>query len=202
MTQELEALLATGPDDEELDRLRATLADRAAASDVLDVAYRTLDTPVGELLLAATPDGLVRLAYPREGHDAVLAALAAEVSPRVLAAPRRLDQAARQLDEYFSRGRRQFDVPVDLRLRSGFRRRVLESLRQLPYGGTVSYGVLAGELGSPRASRAVGSACATNPVPIVVPCHRVVRGDGAIGGYVGGPAVKARLLELEAQPVR
>jgi len=202
MTQDLEALLATGPDDPALDRLRATLADRAAASDVLDVAYRTLDTPIGELLIAATPDGLVRLAYPREGHDAVLAALAAEVSPRVLAAPRRLDDAARQLDEYFARRRRRFDVPVDLRLRSGFRRRVLESLRQLPYGDTVSYGVLAGELGSPRASRAVGSACATNPVPIVVPCHRVVRGDGAIGGYVGGTAVKARLLELEAQPVR
>lgn len=199
MSNDLEAVLAAGHDDEALDRVRTELARRAAANGVLDVAYRTLDTPVGTLLLAATPDGLVRLAYPRQGHEAVLAALAAEISPRVLAAPRRLDDAARQLDEYFAGRRQRFELGVDLRLRSGFRRRVLESLRQLPYGSTVSYGVLAGELSSPRASRAVGTACATNPVPIVVPCHRVVRADGAPGGYVGGTEAKAVLLALEAR---
>lgn len=201
MTHEVETLLAFDTDDEALARLRAELARRAAARGVLDVAYRTLDTPLGALLLAATQDGLVRLAYSREGHEAVLAALAVDVSPRVLAAPRRLDSAARQLDEYFAGSRQRFELPVDLRLRSGFRRRVLEALRQLPFGKTVSYGVLAGEVGSPRASRAVGSACATNPVPIVVPCHRVVRGDGAIGGYVGGADAKATLLALEAAAV-
>jgi methylated-DNA-[protein]-cysteine S-methyltransferase len=202
MSHDVEALLATGDDNDALDRLRSELARRAAASGVLDIAYRTLDTPVGALLLAATPDGLVRVAYPREGHDAVLAALAAEVSPRILTAPRRLDDAARQLDDYFAGRRQRFELAVDLRLRSGFRRRVLDLLRQLPYGATVSYGVLAGELGSPRAGRAVGSACATNPVPIVVPCHRVVRGNGAIGGYVGGSGAKALLLELEAGPAQ
>jgi methylated-DNA-[protein]-cysteine S-methyltransferase len=202
MSQNVEALLATGDDDHAMERVRSELARRAADTGVLDVAYRTLDTPVGALLLAATPDGLVRVAYPREGHDSVLAALAAAVSPRVLAAPRRLDDAARQLDDYFAGRRQRFELAVDLRLRAGFRRRVLESLRQLPYGDTVSYGVLAGELGSPRAGRAVGGACATNPVPIVIPCHRVVRGDGAIGGYVGGSEVKALLLRLEAGPAQ
>lgn len=201
MTREVETLLATDTDDEALARLRDELARRAAAHGVLDVAYRTLDTPLGELLLAATQDGLVRLAYSLEGHETVLAALAVDVSPRVLAAPRRLDDAARQLDEYFAGRRQHFELPVDLRLRSGFRRRVLEALRQLPFGATVSYGLLAGELGSPRAGRAVGSACATNPVPIVVPCHRVVRGDGAIGGYVGGADAKATLLALETAAV-
>jgi methylated-DNA-[protein]-cysteine S-methyltransferase len=148
--------------------------------------------------VAATPDGIVRLAFALEGHDAVLDRLAATVSPRVLAAPARLDDAARQLDEYFAGRRRVFDLPVDLRLAQGFRRRVLDHLRDVPYGRTATYTALAAEAGSPRAVRAVGSACATNPVPIVVPCHRVVRTDGTIGQYLGGTEVKRALLAMEA----
>ena len=197
---EVEQRLAAGRDDG-IDRLRSELVRRAAAADLLDVAYRTIDTPVGELLLAATPDGLVRVAFAHEGHDAVLGDLSARVSPRILAAPTRLDDVARQLDQYFAGRLHRFDVPVDLRLRHGFRRRVLESLREVPYGRTVSYRTLAGEIGNPAATRAVGTACATNPLPVVIPCHRVVRADGALGGYLGGPAAKALLLDLEGRSV-
>lgn len=195
---ELEQRLAAGRDDG-IDRLRSELVRRAAATDLLDIAYRMVDTPVGELLLASTRDGLVRVAFAQEGHDAVLGDLSARVSPRILAAPARLDDVARQLEEYFAGRLHRFNVPVDLRLRHGFRRRVLESLREVPYGRTVSYGTLADEVGSPAATRAVGTACATNPLPVVIPCHRVVRADGALGGYRGGPAAKALLLELEAR---
>jgi methylated-DNA-[protein]-cysteine S-methyltransferase len=194
----LEQQLAAGRDDVGIDRLRGELARRAAAADLLDVAYRLIDTPVGELLVATTRDGLVRVAFADEGHDAVLGDLSARVSPRILAAPARLDDVARQFDEYFAGRLRRFDLAVDLRLRHGFRLRVLESLREVPYGRTVSYGALAGEIGNPTATRAVGSACATNPLPVVIPCHRVVRADGALGGYRGGSAAKALLLELEA----
>lgn len=178
-------------------RLRAALAHRAAEQGLLDVAYRELDTPVGELLLAATPAGLVRVAYAVQDFDAVLAALAEQVSPRVLRAPGRLDDAARQLDEYFTRRRHSFDLPVDLRLAHGFRRSVLERLPRVSYGRTVSYAALAADVGSPRAVRAVGTACATNPLPLVLPCHRVVRSDGTPGGYAGGAAAKRLLLDLE-----
>jgi methylated-DNA-[protein]-cysteine S-methyltransferase len=181
-----------------LDRLRGTLAERADRAGMLDVAYRVVDSPLGPLLLAATTDGLVRVAFDAEGHDAVLAALAEDVSPRVLRAVGRLDAAARQLDEYFGGRRRSFDVPVDLRLAHGFRRGVLEHLRSIPYGNTESYATVARAVGSPRAVRAAGSACATNPVPVVVPCHRVVRSDGSIGGYRGGSDGKRLLLALEA----
>lgn len=191
------ALATAGAPAGSLDRLRGALAARAAGAGVLDVAYRYLDTPVGRLLLAATPSGLVRVAYAREDHAAVLAVLAGAVSPRVLQAPARLDAVARQLDEYFARRRRAIDVPLDLRLRRGYRRLVLERLREVPYGATVSYGALAATTGNPRAGRAVGSACATNPLPVVIPCHRVVRGDGTPGGYVGGAEAKQVLLELE-----
>jgi methylated-DNA-[protein]-cysteine S-methyltransferase len=181
-----------------IDRLHAQLAARADRAGLLDVAYRTLDSPLGPLLLAATADGLVRVAFDGEGHDAVLGELAGHVSPRVLHAPARLDGTARQLDEYFGRARRRFDVPVDLRLARGFRRDVLEHLRAIPYGSTESYAVVARAAGSPNAVRAAGSACATNPVPIVVPCHRVVRSDGSVGQYRGGVAAKRLLLALEA----
>ncbi len=180
-----------------LSALRARLAAAAANDAILDVAYRTIDTPVGPLLLAATPTGLVRVAYHREDFDAVLATLAHRISPRVLQAPARLDPAAVELDEYFTGRRRSFDLPIDLQLAAGFRRRVLTALSDVGYGRTVSYAHLADEAGSPGAARAVGTACATNPLPVVIPCHRVVRSDGTPGGYLGGPAVKSLLLAHE-----
>ena len=180
-----------------LTRLRDGLADRAAEEGLLDVAYRTIDSPVGTLLLAATPLGLTRVAYEREDHDAVLSRLAEQVSPRVLHAPARLDGAARELDEYFAGRRRAFDLPLDLRLAHGFRRTVLTHLRDIAYGSTESYAVVAAAAGSPAAVRAVGTACANNPLPVVVPCHRVVRSDGSSGQYLGGPEVKRQLLSLE-----
>jgi methylated-DNA-[protein]-cysteine S-methyltransferase len=191
-------LLSRTDDARALADLRATLASRAEAEGLLDVAYRTIDSPVGRLLLAATPEGLVRVAFETEDADRVLSELATQVSPRVLLAPARLDAVASELEEYFAGRRHAFEVPVDLRLARGFRRAVLERLTQVPYAGTVSYGELAARAGSPRAVRAVGTACALNPVPLVVPCHRVVRSDGAPGGYRGGPDVKRRLLAMEA----
>jgi len=182
----------------ELRALHDRLAERAEASGLLDVAYRTIDTPVGTLLLAATPAGLVRVAYASEDHDAVLAALAARISPRVLNAPRRLEAPARELAEYFAGARRRFDLPLDLRLASGFRRAVLSQLPGIGYGRTASYAAVAAAAGRPRAVRAVGTACATNPLPIIVPCHRVIRSDGSPGRYLGGPAAKQLLLNLEA----
>lgn len=182
-----------------LDRLTARLAEAADRSGVLDVAYRTLESPVGRLLLAATDRGLVRVAFDREDHDAVLARLAQQVSPRLLHAPARLDAAARELDEYFAGRREGFDLPLDLQLAHGFRRAVLTHLREIGYGRTESYAQVALAAGSPRAVRAVGTACATNPLPIIVPCHRVVRSDGSYGQYLGGVEAKAQLLRLEAR---
>jgi len=182
----------------ELAVLHDRLAARADADGLLDVAYRTLDTPVGTLLLAATETGLVRVAYPIEGHDQVLQGLAARVSTRILNAPRRLDPAAREIDEYFAGRRRAFDLPLDYRLAAGFRRKVLGHLPGIGYGTTASYATVAAAVGSPRAFRAVGTACATNPLPVVVPCHRVIKSDGDLGNYRGGPAAKQLLLNLEA----
>ncbi len=186
-------------DDETLSRLHQRLERDAAADELLDVAYRTVDSPVGALLLAATTVGLVRVAYDVEGHDAVLARLAGSVSPRVLRAPARLDAAARQLDEYFTKRRTAFELPVDLRLAEGFRRSVVEHLRDIGYGRRESYAAVAAAIGNPRAVRAVGTACAHNPLPVVIPCHRVVRSDGTTGRYVGGPAAKSALLALERE---
>ena len=185
-------------DDDALARLHQRLEHAANTADVLDVAYRTIDTPVGTLLLAATTVGLVRVAYDVEGHDAVLGRLADTVSPRILRSPLRLDTVARQLDEYFAKRRTTFDVPVDLRLADGFRRSVIEHLRDIGYGDRESYATVAAAVGSPKAVRAVGTACARNPLPVVIPCHRVVRSDGSTGQYAGGPAAKATLLDLEA----
>lgn len=184
------------------ERLHERLAAAADDAGLLDVAYRTLDTPVGSLLLAATEQGLVRVAYEREDHAAVLERLALAVTPRVLRAPRRLDTVARELDEYFAGRRAGFDVPLDLRLAKGFRRTVLEHLTDVGYGHTASYATVALAAGNPRAVRAVGTACATNPLPVVLPCHRVVRSDGSIGQYVGGVAAKEALLTLEAHHPR
>jgi len=186
------------PDPGALADLHRRLESSAQAHGVLDVAYRTIATPVGDLLLAATEQGLVRVAYARQDHGLVLESLANQVSPRVLHAPRRLDATARQVDEYFGSGRRQFDLTLDLRLSKGFRRDVLAHLAQIAYGRTESYAQVALATASPRAVRAVGSACATNPLPLVVPCHRVVRSDGSPGGYAGGPEAKQTLLALEA----
>jgi methylated-DNA-[protein]-cysteine S-methyltransferase len=181
-----------------LTRLHSRLVSDADGAGVLDIAYRTLDTPVGALLLAATEQGLVRVAFEREDFDAVLESLAARVSARILNAPTRLDAAARQVDEYFAGTRRGFSVPLDWRLSSGFRRLVLEHLAGIGYGSTETYTEVALAAGSPRAVRAVGTACATNPLPIVVPCHRVLRSDGSLGGYLGGLDAKTTLLRLEA----
>ena len=186
------------PSPSELAVLRDRLGAAADREGLIDVAYRTVDSPHGPLLLAAGAAGLVRVAFAVEHHDDVLAALAATISPRLLEAPSRLDDVARQLDEYFAGRRRSFDVPVDLRLASGFRRTVLEHLRTIGYGRTESYAQAAAGAGNPAAVRAAASACSHNPVPIVVPCHRVVRSDGSIGRYLAGPAVKAALLDLEA----
>lgn len=178
-------------------RLRTRLVADAERDGVLDIGYRTVDSPIGSLLLAATTEGLVRIGFDCEGHDRVLAGLADRVSPRILRAPRRLDEAARQLGQYFAGTRRRFDIAVDLRLARGFRRAVLDHLGAIAYGTTASYAAVAAAAGSPAAVRAVGSACATNPVPVVVPCHRVIRSDGQIGQYLGGTDAKRVLLALE-----
>ena len=180
-------------------RLRSVFVERAATEGLIDVAYRSLDTPLGELLLAATTGGVVRVALPNESRDTVLQELADAVSPRILEEPLRLDDAARELSEYFDGKRRGFDLAVDLRLSHGFRRQVLERLRRIPFGETLSYSAVASSSGHPGASRAVGTACATNPVPLIVPCHRVVRSDGSIGNYAGGERAKRFLLDLESR---
>jgi methylated-DNA-[protein]-cysteine S-methyltransferase len=189
---------ASPADPGTLSRLRHRLGLAAEAEGLLDVAYTTIDSPLGTLLLAATPKGLVRVAYDVEDHDRVLCALAQRLSPRVLRAPQRLDAAARELDEYFSRQRRVFDLPLDMSLSKGFRQLVQRHLPEIGYGQTRTYRQVAELVGSPQAVRAVGTACATNPLPVIVPCHRVLRADGTPGGYVGGPGAKQALLSLEA----
>jgi methylated-DNA-[protein]-cysteine S-methyltransferase len=189
---------APASDTGTLARLHLRLEQAAEAEGLLDVAYTTVDSPVGPLLLAATPKGLVRVAYAAEGHDHVLETLAERISPRVLRAPRRLDAAARELEEYFGRRRQVFDLPLDRSLSKGFRQLVQRHLPEIGYGQTRTYGQVAELVGNPRAVRAVGTACATNPLPVVVPCHRVLRADGTPGGYVGGPEAKVTLLNLEA----
>jgi methylated-DNA-[protein]-cysteine S-methyltransferase len=185
-------------DAETLTRLHARLESDAARDDLLDITYRTIDTPLGTLLLASTERGLVRIAYAIENHDRVLDTLAAKVSPRILRSPRRLDDTARELDEYFAGARTSFDLPLDFTLSHGFRRNVLNHLPQIEFGHTESYAQVAQAAGSPRAVRAVGTACATNPLPLVVPCHRVVRSDGSYGQYAGGAEAKRMLLQMEA----
>lgn len=194
------ARLLAGPQDGDEDaiaRLRTRLADAAGEAGILDVAYRSIDTPVGPLLLAATGQGLIRVAYASEDHDRVLGQLASRVSPRVLRAPARLDNAAREIEEYFAGRRTRFGLPLDMRLATGFRREVLAQLPSIGYGHTASYAAMAAAAGRPRAFRAAGTACATNPLPVVVPCHRVIKSDGTLGRYAGGEAAKRALLTLE-----
>jgi methylated-DNA-[protein]-cysteine S-methyltransferase len=183
--------------DDDLGALHRRLEQDAQSAGVLDVAYRTVDTPVGPLLLAATTDGLVRVAYECEDFDRVLDVLANRVSPRVLRAPKRLDDAATEIEEYFAGRRTGFDLPLDYALSSGFRQLVQRHLPHIAYGHTQTYKDVAAIVGNPKAVRAVGSACATNPLPVVVPCHRVLRTDGSLGGYIGGLEAKSALLTLE-----
>ncbi|MFZ3415351.1 methylated-DNA--[protein]-cysteine S-methyltransferase [Arthrobacter sp. 3Tela_A] len=185
-------------EDAALARLHTRLTSAAQEQDLLDVAYTVMRSPVGELLLAATPAGLVRVGFGLEGHDAVLAQLALRVSPRILEAPGRLAEPVRQLEEYFAGNRKEFNLELDFRLATGFRRIVVERLPDIGYGSTASYAALAALAGNPGAVRAAGTACARNPLPVVVPCHRVVRSDGKIGNYLGGTEAKAALLAMEA----
>ena len=179
------------------DRAAAGLSKRAAEEGLLDIAYASLDLPVGRVLVASTPRGLLRVSFPTQPVDEVLAELAVAVSPRILEAPERLDAVRRELDEYFEGERTDFDLALDWRLTKGFRRRVLRATARIPYGETVTYADVAGSAGSPRGYRAAGSALGANPIPLVVPCHRVLRTGGALGGYGGGLAVKEQLLSLE-----
>ncbi|EFO98409.1 hypothetical protein CRE_15855 [Caenorhabditis remanei] len=192
------AALAAPVTPDTLAELHRRLEASAQAEGLLDVAYRVVDSPLGSLLLASTPRGLIRVAFATEDHDRVLENLATKVSPRVLRAPKRLDAAARELDEYFERKRKTFDLALDLSLSKGFRQLVQQHLPEIDYGQTRSYKQMAEMVGNPKAVRAVGTACATNPLPVVVPCHRVLRTDGTLGGYIGGLEAKSALLEMEA----
>jgi methylated-DNA-[protein]-cysteine S-methyltransferase len=171
----------------------------AADAGLLDVAYATLDSPAGSLLLAATPRGLVRLAYlDDDGQlDVVLEQLSEKVSPRILVSPRRLDEARRELDQYFAGARHRFDFELDWQLTRGFGRRVLEATARIPFGSVSTYKQVAAQAGSPRGSRAAGNALGANPIPIVVPCHRVLHTTGGLGGYTGGLHRKRLLLNIE-----
>jgi methylated-DNA-[protein]-cysteine S-methyltransferase len=174
------------------------LVDPAASAGLLDVAYALLDSPVGTLLIATTPRGLVRIAYlDGEREEEALQDLAATISPRVLSAPRRLDEPRRELDEYFAGHRRQFELALDWQLTRGFARRVLQATARIPYGSVSSYKQVATEAGSPRGFRAAGNALGSNPMPIVVPCHRVLHAGGGLGGYTGGVKRKRLLLAVE-----
>jgi len=171
------------------------IAERAAAEGLLDVAYASVDSPLGPLVVAATPRGLARVSYGDE--DAVLLELAAKLSPRILESPARLDVARRELGEYFDGKRQTFDLPLDWSLTRGFASKVLRQTARIPFGQTSTYAEVAGRAGSPRAVRAAGNALGANPMPVVVPCHRVLRTGGALGGYTGGIERKQFLLGLE-----
>ncbi len=174
------------------------LTDRAAAEGLLDVAYATVDSPFGLLLVATTPRGLVKISFPSAADtEETLAELATRISPRVLEAPARLDDARRQLDLYFEGRLHEFDLALDWQLSKGFRRRALRAIDRIPYGKTRSYTEIARSAGNERAVRAAGTACGSNPIPIIVPCHRVLRSGGELGGYGGGLPMKEALLELE-----
>jgi methylated-DNA-[protein]-cysteine S-methyltransferase len=174
------------------------VADRAAEEGLLDVAYTSVDSPLGPLVVASTPKGLVRVSYTEfRGEDDVLEELARRVSPRVLEAPARLDSVRRELDEYFEGRRHDFDVPIDWSYLAGFTREVLRATARIGFGQVSSYAGVAAEAGSPRAVRAAGNALGANPMPVVVPCHRVLRTGGSLGGYTGGLEKKEFLLRLE-----
>ncbi|MFD1721738.1 methylated-DNA--[protein]-cysteine S-methyltransferase [Amnibacterium endophyticum] len=178
--------------------LHERLERAATGADAPDVHYRTLDSAIGGLLVAATERGVVRVAFEREAEDAVLQSLADRIGARVLRTPARLDPAARWFEAYLAGARDPFPLPLDTRLARGFRLTVLDRLRAVPFGQRVTYAELAARADAPRAVRAVGTACATNPLPLVIPCHRVTRSDGTTGAYLGGAETKVRLLALES----
>jgi len=195
----VERVLRRAHDDEQTAAAAAArrLARRIADEGLADVTYAPVDSPFGPLLAAATKRGLVKLAFPEEDVDGVLEQLAQRVSPRIVAADAQLDPVRRELDEYFAGRRRGFALSLDWTLVGQFGRRVLGVTAEIPYGGVLSYAEVAAEAGSPRGSRAAGNALGANPIPIVVPCHRVLRSGGALGGYGGGLDRKRYLLELE-----
>jgi methylated-DNA-[protein]-cysteine S-methyltransferase len=183
-----------------LEKNLKALRERAAAEGLLDVAYATADSPFGTLLLAKTPQGLVRLGLPNEDADELLTDLAGRISPRVLETPTGLDQERRELEDYFAGRRHDFELAIDWQLSHGFLLRARQGIAAIPYGETRTYTDLARGAGNQRAVRAAGSACSRNPIPLVVPCHRVLRSDGSLGGYAGGLAMKEKLLEMEREP--
>jgi methylated-DNA-[protein]-cysteine S-methyltransferase len=185
--------MSTATDMAAVERFRA----RAAEEGLLDVAYATADSPFGPLLLAKTSRGLVRVGLPNQNSDELLVDLSKRVSPRVLEAPAELDETRRELELYFAGKLDSFDLPLDWRLSGGFRQRVLRAINRIPYGQTRSYTEMARKAGNERAVRAAGTACGSNPIPLVVPCHRVLRTGGALGGYGGGLPMKEALLQLE-----
>ena len=199
MTDDLERRLSASAAARALDleALRSELARRAADEGVLDVAYGFADSPLGPLTVIVTGRGLVRLSYAHEAVDEQLEEIATRISPRILASPDRTDAVRRQLDEYFAGDRRRFDVPIDWRLVRGFRGDVLRATSRIPFGAVSSYREVATEAGSPNAYRAAGNALGSNPIPIVVPCHRVLHTGGGLGGYTGGLERKEYLLRLE-----
>jgi methylated-DNA-[protein]-cysteine S-methyltransferase len=178
-------------------RAAERLARRADGEGLVDVAYANADTPLGPILVAGTPRGLVRVAFPTEREEDVLFELAESVSPRVLHSPARLDEVRREMEQYFERARERFEVRLDWRLTRGFYRDVLRATARVPYGETLSYAEIAARAGRPRAFRAAGSALGSNPLPLIVPCHRVIASGGGLGGYGGGLDVKEFLLGLE-----
>ena len=199
------ALARTAPDrDPEAAAVAARrAAERAGASRAADVAYAIEPSPLGDLLVAMTPRGLVGIYYEDAGElEVLLDRLAGRLSPRVVEAPARVDPVRRELDEYFAGTRTQFDVPLDWSLTEGFTRRVLKATARIPYGDASTYREMAGRAGSERAARAAGNALGANPIPIIVPCHRVLRTGGALGGYGGGVKRKRFLLELEDAETR
>lgn len=196
---DLSTLLArASADPATLARLHTTLEDAAYRDGLLDVAYTVVDSPVGRLLLAATERGLVRVAFHNQDHDKVLDTLATTLSPGCCALPSASTTWPANSTSTSCGARKTFDLPLDLSLSHGFRQSVQRHLPEIAYGRTLSYAEVARLVGNPKAVRAVGTACATNPLPVVVPCHRVLRSDGTLGGYAGGPAAKSVLLDLEA----
>ena len=195
----IEDTLRLGPSALDVAAAVRRATERAQDEGAVDVTYARVDSPLGTLVAATTGHGLVRLAYERfnGGLDAVLDHLAARVSPRIVEAPARLDPLRRQLDDFFAGRRRGFDVPLDWSLTSGFTRRVLETTAAIPFGEVGTYQSVATGAGSPKATRAAGNALGSNPIPIVVPCHRVLRTGGGLGGYTGGVEKKEKLLALE-----
>lgn len=194
-TNELKRLAAD--DDDRARELAARIAAEAAGRGLLDVAVASVDSPIGALLVAVTPRGLARVAFAEEDRDGVLGAIAREISPRILESPAATDEVRRELDEFFAARRTRFDVRVDRRLIHGLAQDVLQATSRIPYGQVSTYGAVATEIGRPTAARAVGRALGSNPIPVVIPCHRVIGAGGALTGYAGGLERKVALLELE-----